>query len=74
LTKTTKKSLTSLPSINKDLTIEESTTLLESGKKYWKNLKCKEKKNVICVKKLISIIQLALMINNDDIYLSDILR
>jgi len=63
-----------MPSKTKDLTTEESLKLLESGSKYWTSLKIKEKKNVLSIKKLISILQLALMVNEDDIYLSDILR
>ncbi|XP_025191565.1 TATA box-binding protein-associated factor RNA polymerase I subunit B [Melanaphis sacchari] len=74
LTKSIKKSLTSMPSKTKDLTQEESLKLLKTGKKQWNSLKKKERKNVLSIKKLISILQLALMINNDDIYLSDILR
>jgi len=63
-----------MPSKTKDLTTEESLKLFESGSKYWTSLKNKEKKNVLSIKKLISILQLALMVNGDDIYLSDILR
>lgn len=72
--KNIKKSLTSMPSKTKDLATEESLKLLESGRKYWTSLKNKEKKNVLSIKKLLSILQLALMVNEDDIYLSDILR
>ncbi|XP_060842088.1 TATA box-binding protein-associated factor RNA polymerase I subunit B [Rhopalosiphum padi] len=74
LTKNIKKSLTSMPSKTKDLTNEESLKLFKAGRKHWNSLKKKEKKNVLSIKKLISILQLALMINDDDIYLSDILR
>lgn len=63
-----------MPSKTEDLTNEESAMLVKSRKKCWNKLKCKEKKNLLTIKKIISIIQLALMINNDDIYLSDILR
>jgi len=63
-----------MPSKTKDLATEESLKLLESGRKYWTSLKNKEKKNVLSIKKLLSILQLALMVNEDDIYLSDILR
>lgn len=72
--KNVKKSLTSMPSTTKDLSTEETLKLLKSGNKYWTSFKKKEKKNVLSIKKLISILQLALMINNDDIHLSDILR
>lgn len=72
--KNLQKSLKTMPSITKDLTFEESTRLFESGRKCWELLKYKEKKNKITIKKLVSIISLATMINNDDIYLSDILR
>jgi len=74
LTKDIKKTLRSMPSKTEDLTNEESAMLVKSRKKCWNKLKCKEKKNLLTIKKIISIIQLALMINNDDIYLSDILR
>lgn len=57
-----------------DLTNEESLKLFKTGRKQWNSLKRKEKKNVLSIKKLICILQLALMINDDDIYLSDILR
>jgi len=63
-----------MPSKNENLTNEESSMLFKSGQKCWNRLKYKERKNVLTIKKLISIIRLALMINNDDIYLSDILR
>lgn len=63
-----------MPSSTKDLSFEESSFLLKTGKKCWKSLRYKERKNIVCIKKLIVIIQLALMINGDDIYLSDILR
>lgn len=63
-----------MPLKTRDLTIEESSELVKSGKKCWDRLKEKEKKNCLTILKMISIIQLALMINNDDIYLSDILR
>jgi len=63
-----------MPSKTKDLTTEESLKLYKSGSKYWNSLKNKEKKNFLSIKKLISILQLALMANDDDIYLSDILR
>jgi len=74
LTKNIKQSLTSISSKTKDLTNEESLKLFETGRKQWNSLKTKEKKNVLSIKKLICILQLALMINDDDIYLSDILR
>lgn len=63
-----------MPSKTKDLTTEESLKLLQSGSKYWDSLKKKEKQDVLSIKKLMSILQLALMVNDDDIYLSDILR
>lgn len=63
-----------MPSNTDDLNIEESSTLFKSGQKCWNKLKYEEKKNMLTIKKIISIIRLALMINNDDIYLSDILR
>lgn len=69
-----KKSLISMPSKTGDLTNEESSKLFKSGKKYWKNFKSKEQNKILNIKKLISIIRLALMINDDNIYLSDILR
>ncbi|XP_015374841.1 PREDICTED: TATA box-binding protein-associated factor RNA polymerase I subunit B [Diuraphis noxia] len=72
--KNIKKSLTSMPSKTKDLSTEETLKLFKSGNKYWTSLKKKEKKNVLSIKKLLSILQLALMINGDDIHLSDILR
>lgn len=62
-----------MPSKN-NLTPEEYSTLLKTGKRYWYNLKDREAKNNISIKTLVAIIQLALMINDDDIYLSDILR
>lgn len=62
-----------MPSKN-NLTHEEYSMLLKTGKKNWYNLKHREAKNNVCIKTLIAIIQLALMINDDDIYLSDILR
>lgn len=74
MTKNIKQSLTSISSKTKDLTNEESLKLFETGRKQWNSLKTKEKKNVLSIKKLICILQLALMINDDDIYLSDILR
>lgn len=74
MTKSVQKSLKAMPSITKNLTFEESTKFFQSGRKCWKRLKHKEKKNLISIKKLISIIRLATIINNDDIYLSDILR
>lgn len=63
-----------MPSNTDDLNIEESSMLFKSGQKCWKKLKYKEKKNMLTIKKIISIIRLALMINDDDIYLSDIIR
>lgn len=63
-----------MPSNTKSLTTEETSKLYKAGSKYWEKLKMKEKKNRLSIKKLISILQLALMVNNDDIYLSDILR
>lgn len=63
-----------MSSKTKDLTDEESFKLFKTGRKQWNSLKTKEKKNVLSIKKLICILQLALMINDDDIYLSDILR
>lgn len=74
LTKNVKKSLKSMPSNTDTFNIEESSMLFKSGQNCWKKLKYKEKKNMLTIKKIISIIRLALMINNDDIYLSDILR
>lgn len=63
-----------MPSKNNHLTPEEYSVLLETGKRNWYNLKHREAKNNITIKTLVAIIQLALMINDDDIYLSDILR
>lgn len=63
-----------MPSCTKDLTAEESSTLLRAGKESWMKLKHRERKNIVSIKKLIAIIQLALMINGDNIYLSDIIR
>jgi len=63
-----------MPSKTKDLSTEETLKLFKSGNKYWTSLKRKEKQNILSIKKLISILQLALMINGDDIQLSDILR
>lgn len=63
-----------MPSKTKDLTNEESSKLLKSGKKYWRNMTAKNLNNFLNIKKLISIIRLALMINDDNIYLSDMLR
>lgn len=74
MSKNVQKSLKGMPSITKDLTFEESAKLFQSGRKCWDLLKHKEKKNMITMKKLISIIRIATMINNDDIYLSDIIR
>lgn len=74
LTKNIKQSLTLMSSKTKELTDEESLKLFKTGRKQWNSLKTKEKKNVLSIKKLICILQLALMINDDDIYLSDILR
>ncbi|XP_050053252.1 TATA box-binding protein-associated factor RNA polymerase I subunit B isoform X3 [Aphis gossypii] len=74
LTKNIKQSLTSVSSKTNDLTNEEPLKLFKTGRKQWNSLKRKEKKNVLSIKKLICILQLALMINDDDIYLSDILR
>lgn len=74
LTKTIKRSLTLMPSKTENLTVEESFNLIKSGRKSWIHLKRSEKKNSLTLKKVVSIIQLALIINNDDIYLSDIIR
>lgn len=74
LTKNLKKSLLEMPSKTENLTTEESSKLLKTGKKYWKNMKSKDQKNFLNIKKLLSIIRLALMINDDNIYLSDMLR
>lgn len=63
-----------MPPITEGLTIEESSKLFKSGQKCWNKLKRKEKKNFLSIKKIISIIRLGLMINKDDIYLSDIIR
>lgn len=74
MTKTIKKSLISMPLKTTNLSVEESSNLIKSGRKSWINLKSKEKKNSLTIRKVVSIIQLALMINNDDIYSSDIIR
>lgn len=63
-----------MSSKTKDLTDEKSLKRFKTSRKQWNSLKTKEKKNVLSIKKLICIIELALMINDDDIYLSDILR
>jgi len=63
-----------MPSKTKDLTIEESLKLFNSGLKYWTNFKKRGKQDVLSIKKVLSILHLALMVNDDDIYLSDILR
>lgn len=63
-----------MPSKTSEISIGESSTLFERGKKCWSKLKYKDQKNILTMKKLISIIQFALMINNDDIFLSDIIR
>lgn len=63
-----------MPSKTGNIVDEESAIIFKSGLKCWNKLKLKEKKNVLSIKTIISIIRLALMINNDDIYLSDILR
>lgn len=63
-----------MPSMSKNLTSEESLLLLKTSKKCWSRFKVSDKKNCLRIKKLVAIIHIALMINNDDIYLSDILR
>lgn len=63
-----------MPSISENLTYEESLLLLKTGEKCWSRFKNADKENCLCIKKLVAIIHIALMINNDDIYLSDILR
>lgn len=62
-----------MPSVAED-PVEESSNRIQSGRKCWKSLKSKEDFNRISIKKIISLIRLALMINDDDIFLSDILR
>ncbi|XP_050548442.1 uncharacterized protein LOC126910092, partial [Daktulosphaira vitifoliae] len=48
--------------------------ILKNVQKSWENIKFKDKKNHLTLKKLITIIRLGLLINKDDIYLSDLLR
>lgn len=73
MTKIMKKTLQSMPSVAED-PVGESSNQIQSGRKNWENLKSKEYYNHTSIKKIIAIIRLALMINDDDIFLSDILR
>lgn len=64
-----------MPSVvEENIPVDESSKRIQSGRKCWKKLQFKEKYNHISLKKIIAIIRLALMINDDDIFLSDILR
>lgn len=73
MTKTVKNTLLSMPSkVNR--TVDESSRQNSSSRKCWASLKHKERSKILSLKKLIAIIRLALMINDDDIFLSDILR
>lgn len=63
-----------MPSETGEISNGKSSTLFKRGKKEWSKLKYNDQKNMLTMKKLISIIQFALMINNDDIFLSDIIR
>lgn len=73
LSKNFKKTLKSLPSTTNNYTDEELSETFQSGQKRWNSLNKRERKN-LKMKKVIAIIRLALMINNDDIYVSDIIR
>lgn len=70
-----KKTLLSIPSVaDENLTVEESSKQIKSGRVCWHSFVKKNQNNHLSIKKLISIIIFALMINDDDIYQSDILR
>lgn len=73
MTKIMKKTLVSLPSVAEDAA-EKSSNQIQYGRKCWKSLQSKENYNHVSLKKIIALIRLALMINDDDIFLSDILR
>lgn len=73
LSKNLKKTLKSMPSTTNNYTDEELSGIFQSGQKRWNRLKKRGEKN-LKMKKVIAIIRLALMINNDDIYVSDIIR
>ncbi|XP_050428220.1 TATA box-binding protein-associated factor RNA polymerase I subunit B isoform X2 [Adelges cooleyi] len=69
-----KNAMKSMASKSVDLTDNSSKFVLKNMQKLWEKSKYQDQKNHLTIKKLISIIQLGLMINKDNIYISDLLR